>query len=174
MHLARLEEVRIVQENVDDFKRLYEGAPMKVDIKYKGPKAISRTPVFCSSNSHPWRWVMDEQQALMNRMEFFEFKEYPGLENMSGHLNPLSWLYLMEQMGVSDDYGFSPILDEPNATKRSIKRALDEEDEEDDNPIKVARVESVEESMVVNETVDLSPSMESWAYNHGPRTKASV
>ena len=30
-------------------------------------------------------------------------------------------------------------------------------DEEDDNPIKVARVESVEESMVVNDSVDMSP-----------------
>ena len=45
---------------------------------------------------------MDEQQALTNRMEFFEFKEYPELEKMSGHLNPLSWLYLMEQMEMSD------------------------------------------------------------------------
>ena len=33
-----MEELRIVQETVDDIKRLFEGAKMKVDIKNKDPR----------------------------------------------------------------------------------------------------------------------------------------
>ena len=63
-----MEELRIVPDTVDDIKRLFEGAKMKVDIKNKDPRELKRMPIIVCSNTVPEYWVQDERDALRNRM----------------------------------------------------------------------------------------------------------
>lgn len=98
-----IEEMRIVQENVDDIKRLFEGAQMKVDVKNKDARILKRTPVIVCSNSTPERWVVEEQQALRNRMILYELQPFENLKNMSKDINPLAWLQFMLDLESNDD-----------------------------------------------------------------------
>ena len=92
------EECIVKQETVDDWKRMMEGACMKVDIKNKEPKNMRRTPVLVCSNTEPWYWVMNEQKALKNRMFYYTMREMPDLKAKVKDLNPLLWLEWMEEL----------------------------------------------------------------------------
>lgn len=99
-----IEEMRIVPENVDDLKRLFEGGQMKVDIKNKDARMLKRTPVVVCSNSPPEKWVLDEKDALRNRMIIYEFQPFDNLKNMSRDINPLAWLQFMKDLEGEDEY----------------------------------------------------------------------
>jgi hypothetical protein len=101
------EECIIKPETCDDWKRMMEGAAMKVDIKNKDPKLIVRTPVLVCSNQVPWYWVQNECSALKNRMKFYRMRVMEELREKRKDLNPLLWLSFLEDLGMDSSDGES-------------------------------------------------------------------
>jgi hypothetical protein len=134
-----MEEVRITIETVDDFKRMFEGASMKVDVKNKDAKVLTRTPVVACSNSTPWRWVGEEHKALLNRMYCFKLKEFEELKNMPTDINPLAWLAFFEELAVK---GAEECASESDA--EPTESDFDSEPQsEDDRPVRSVETETV-------------------------------
>jgi hypothetical protein len=99
------EECIIKPSTVDDWKRMMEGAQMKVDIKNRDPKNVSRTPVLVCSNALPWDLVQNEHDPLKNRMKLYKLKSMPSLKEKTKDLNPLLWLSFLEDLGEESDQG---------------------------------------------------------------------
>jgi hypothetical protein len=125
------EECIIKPETADDWKRMMEGASMKVDIKNKDPKCINRTPVLVCSNQVPWYWVQNEIQPLKNRMKFYRMTVMDELRNKRKDLNPLLWLSFLEDLGdeSSGDEAKAPVISRkrsrPTTPEEWINNELD-------------------------------------------------
>jgi hypothetical protein len=117
----RQEEVKIVQETVDDFKRLYEGSNMMVDVKNKPAQRLARTPVIATSNAHPSKWVESERDAIINRMYLYQFQTMPLLIDLDKNLNPLLWLYLALKIELTE---IDIVADWNAHSGRGIKRKM--------------------------------------------------
>ena len=67
------EEPFINADNVEDVKRLLEGAAVRVDAKYKTAQDVPPSPCFLTSNTTLWNNVPREMAALKNRVHLFNF-----------------------------------------------------------------------------------------------------
>lgn len=68
------EEPRISNVTVDDYKLLFEGAPLEVNVKHSDPEKLDRTPIFISTNKPIDYWVPPQDgAALYARTKTFTF-----------------------------------------------------------------------------------------------------
>lgn len=71
-----MDEVSIPKHRMEDVKKLFAGEKLRINVKYmKGGEYIPKVPCVCASNYEPWFYSIQEQQTLINRMEYFIMKK---------------------------------------------------------------------------------------------------
>lgn len=87
-------EMWFTPQNVEEGKCILEDTETYVNIKHQSERLLKRTPSLSTSNDDPWRHVMREKQAMLNRLYMFnttrpmnKLVEWGAIE-----LNPLMWL----------------------------------------------------------------------------------
>lgn len=58
-------------EQVEETKKIFEGLPTTVNIKFKDPRILDRTPVILTCNALPWKFFNEEAATFQNRMFAF-------------------------------------------------------------------------------------------------------
>lgn len=149
--IVLIEEMRITPENVDDIKRLFEGAQMKVDIKNKDARILKRTPVIVYSNSAPEKWVIDERDALRNRMVHYKLSQFENLKNMSRDINPLAWLQFMRDL--EEEYSDETVEEQITDSQETIDYNAMTDDELQDHVAQEIK-ENTEKMTIEIHTVD--------------------
>lgn len=91
--LIYTDEMWFTPQNVEG-KCILEGTETFINIKHQNERLLKRTPSLSTSNDDPWRHVMGEAQALMNRLFLFQTKRpmQQLLQWGSIELNPVMWL----------------------------------------------------------------------------------
>ncbi|UOH27067.1 nonstructural protein 1 [Galliform chaphamaparvovirus 13] len=67
------EEPLIGPELAEKCKQIFEGMPTAINVKYKRPHTLPRTPIIMTTNHHPWRFCQAEEDMFKNRMYIFQF-----------------------------------------------------------------------------------------------------
>ncbi|CAE1233597.1 unnamed protein product [Acanthosepion pharaonis] len=88
------DEMWFTPQNVEEAKCILEGTETYVNVKHQNERLLRRTPFISTSNSEPWKVVLHEKEAILNRMyHYTTTRSMPRLEKWGKvELNPLMWL----------------------------------------------------------------------------------
>lgn len=67
------EEPLISPDLAEKYKQVMEGMTASIQVKYKKPYMLPRTPVLMTANHYPWRFCSVEEPMMRNRMFIHEF-----------------------------------------------------------------------------------------------------
>lgn len=70
---GKWEEPLCAPEIAEKFKQVAEGMPTAIEIKFKRPHNLPRTPILITTNSMIWEWCPTQRRPFENRMWFFTF-----------------------------------------------------------------------------------------------------
>jgi hypothetical protein len=124
---------------------------MKVDIKNKDARILKRTPVIVYSNSAPEKWVIDERDALRNRMVHYKLSQFENLKNMSRDINPLAWLQFMRDL--EEEYSDETVEEQITDSQETIDYNAMTDDELQDHVAQEIK-ENTEKMTIEIHTVD--------------------
>lgn len=77
------EEPLIGQDYVEMCKRVFEGMTTQVNIKFKAPQTLYRTPIIITSNKDVWYYCDSDATALKNRMFLYFFNKNASIPTLS-------------------------------------------------------------------------------------------
>lgn len=107
--MAILEEPRISQATVDEYKLLFEGAHFEINVKNRDMQLLTRKPIFISTNRDIGYWVPPtDSDALKSRTKTFHlvheikgFSDRPTaqsqLDQPPSTVTPADWLHLYDK-----------------------------------------------------------------------------
>ena len=84
-------------DQVEGFKKISEDLPTMVNVKNKPAVLLQRTPMLVTTNTYPWKFFNDEEEAIKNRMFFHEVKKYDW--NNPKSPNPKFFCNLFKSIG---------------------------------------------------------------------------
>lgn len=92
--LIYTDEMWFTPQNVEEAKCILEGTETYVNVKHQNERLLRRTPCISTSNNEPWKVVLQEREAIMNRMYHYETtRPMPQLKRWGViELNPVMWL----------------------------------------------------------------------------------
>lgn len=108
-NMAILEEPRISQATVDEYKLLLEGAHFEINVKNRDMQLLTRKPIFISTNRDIGYWVPPtDSDALKSRTKTFHllheikgFSDRPAdqyqLDQPPSTITPADWLHLYDK-----------------------------------------------------------------------------
>nr|WPV87704.1 nonstructural protein 1 NS1 [Chaphamaparvovirus anseriform 7] len=70
---GKWEEPLCAPEIAEKFKQIAEGMQCAIEIKFKRPHVLPRTPILITTNSMIWEWCPSQKGPFKNRMWFFTF-----------------------------------------------------------------------------------------------------
>lgn len=119
--LIYTDEMWFTANNVEEAKCILEGTQTYINIKHRSKRILKRTPSLSTSITNPWRVVLQEEQALKNRMFIYEtHQSMPQLKDWGKvELNPLMWLTIWKdyiEKYVNNSYSETCIENDGPAT----------------------------------------------------------
>lgn len=96
-------EAYVSDDNMALSLNLFEGNPQDVDVKFKNPQRLNKTPVIVTNNNEPCAYLGSfsnsvHRDALLARMKILKFKTMPQLAPYTGwDIHPAVWKYLLNE-----------------------------------------------------------------------------
>lgn len=125
--LISIEECTVPPNHVEECKKLMGGEICQVNVKnVREGGIVAPTPVIATANMHPWLFVPEHREAIVNRCYLYECQHsFKHLEPWTGHaLDPRVYilLFYLWRQGVVD---YSDLFDDDK-----VKYYCDQIDEE--------------------------------------------
>ena len=180
--VALVEEVMISEQATEMFKCVMEGTPTCVDRKGKTAVEMDRVPLIITCNVLPWvdtRW--EHHQAFKSRCLIYHCKTRSEIDLKSDKaLNPLSFMYLIEQWKTNnevvdsdeeladaakfyDDQCAEDSDVEDCPKKRTFHKAvIEESDEEEDLPAKRVKFAEAVKKIVGKQSKQTVLNTDNW------------
>lgn len=70
---GKWEEPLCSPEIAEKCKQIFEGMETAINVKFKKPFILPRTPIIITTNDMIWKWCQNQEQPFRNRMWFFTF-----------------------------------------------------------------------------------------------------
>lgn len=96
------DEPNFDRNDLETIKLLFAGDPCVVSVKYSNNITITKTPVFCTANSH----VFPSNDAFVSRMNTYFWSPPPFISDNYKMMNPLCFIDLFVKTGCSNKYEF--------------------------------------------------------------------
>lgn len=94
-----INEPSLSDETVELAKNLFEGIRVSIEVKYRTPQSVDRTPIIVCTNS-PLAFLTRHREvnerALLARCRVFEFHEFSELKDCPAQIHPYAWKLLLE------------------------------------------------------------------------------
>nr|QRK03678.1 nonstructural protein 1 [Duck-associated chapparvovirus 1] len=71
---GKWEEPLCSPEIAEKCKQIFEGMECAIQVKFKKPYMLPRTPIIITTNSMIWHWCQNQEGPFRNRMWFFDFE----------------------------------------------------------------------------------------------------
>lgn len=97
--MIAVDECVMNPQNLEDFKLLMGGEPLKANVKGKGYETVERTPVILTGNKEPWCLDNTQREPFLNRMYYWNVTKCDELADKK-FLSPKMWWYLMQLPGL--------------------------------------------------------------------------
>ena len=96
-----MDDCYVGPEGVNDLKLLFGGESMKVNVKFREPDTLTRTPVFITGRKDPWIYHGGRvEEALLDCMHRYRVEtETERLLTDGRRIHPGMWHYALQQYG---------------------------------------------------------------------------
>nr|QTE03760.1 MAG: nonstructural protein [Phylloscopus proregulus Ichthamaparvovirus] len=120
------EEPLIGGDYAECCKRVFEGMTTQINIKFKAPQTLHRTPILITTNKDIWHYCDSDETAFRNRMFLYYVRLAGKIDKLKSgfirkaHINFLNWLIKLE-LFVSDDNVNSLTDKQDTSTGKNVK-----------------------------------------------------
>ena len=96
-------EPRVTDKTVEQFKNILEGHSVTIDEKFKSPQNLERTPIVIAGNNNLVLFTTQREinlAAVRARCFWYEMKQCDALRDCHAALNPRMWVSLLNEFDL--------------------------------------------------------------------------